>query len=246
MTPCDLELVLRTTDTVRLRCSVSDEGIGMSPEEQARIFKPFSQADTSITRRFGGTGLGLALCRRLTALMGGSISVESEEGKGSIFRVELPFRLAAGANPPTDAAESPGDLDCLKGLRVLVAEDGDINREIMEALLDGMGAVCIPAINGQEALDIWRTRHAEIDLILMDVQMPVMDGYTATREIRSGGLPGAAETPIIAMTAYAMRGDAERSLAAGMDGHLTKPVDVNELTRMLKTYARRLPRAVRD
>ncbi len=242
----DLELAHRTTDMVCLRCSVSDEGIGMSPEEQARIFKPFSQADTSITRRFGGTGLGLALCRRLTALMGGGISVESEEGKGSVFRVELPFRLAAGADLPADAVDGPEDLNCLKGLRVLVAEDGDINREIMEALLDGMGAVCIPAVNGREALDIWRARHEDIDLILMDVQMPVMDGYTATREIRAGGLPGAVETPIIAMTAYAMRGDAERSLAAGMDGHLTKPVDVNELTRMLKSYARRRPKARPD
>ena len=242
----DLELVGRTTDTVRLRCSVSDEGIGMSPEDQARIFKPFSQADTSITRRFGGTGLGLALCRRLTALMGGGISVESEEGKGSVFRVELPFRLAAGADLPADAADGPEDLNCLKGLRVLVAEDGDINREIMEALLDGMGAVCIPAVNGREALDIWRARHEDIDLILMDVQMPVMDGYTATREIRAGGLPGAVETPIIAMTAYAMRGDAERSQAAGMDGHLTKPVNVNELTRMLKSYARWRPKARPD
>lgn len=196
----DLELAHRTTDMVCLRCSVSDEGIGMSPEEQARIFKPFSQADTSITRRFGGTGLGLALCPAASPrLMGGGISVESEEGKGSVFRVELPFRLAAGADLPADAVDGPEDLNCLKGLRVLVAEDGDINREIMEALLDGMGAVCIPAVNGREALDIWRARHEDIDLILMDVQMPVMDGYTATREIRAGGLPGAVETPIIAM-----------------------------------------------
>ena len=236
-----LDLLCRTVDTVRLRCSVSDEGIGMSPEEQARIFKPFSQADTSITRRFGGTGLGLALCSRLAALMGGSIAVESEEGKGSVFYVELPFRVADGETSVADADGGPEDLRCIKGLRVLVAEDGDINREIMEALLDGMGASCIPAVNGREALDIWRARHADIDLILMDVQMPVMDGYTATGEIRASGLPGAAEIPIIAMTAYAMRGDAERSLAAGMDGHLTKPVDVNELTRMLTIHARRRP-----
>ena len=236
-----LDLLCRTVDTVRLRCSVSDEGIGMSPEEQARIFKPFSQADTSITRRFGGTGLGLALCSRLAALMGGSIAVESEEGKGSVFYVELPFRVADGETSVADADGGPEDLRCIKGLRVLVAEDGDINREIMEALLDGMGASCIPAVNGREALNIWRARHADIDLILMDVQMPVMDGYTATGEIRASGLPGAAEIPIIAMTAYAMRGDAERSLAAGMDGHLTKPVDVNELTRMLTIHARRRP-----
>ena len=115
-----------------------------------------------------------------------------------------------------------------------LAEDGDINREIMEVLLTGMGVACIPAVNGQEALDIWRQRHKDIDLILMDVQMPVMDGHTATRQIRASGLPGAATVPIVAMTAYAMRGDAGRSLEAGMNAHLTKPVDMGALIRTLK------------
>lgn len=236
-----LDLMQEEGDNVRVACEVSDEGIGMSAEDQARIFTPFSQADTSITRRFGGTGLGLALCRRLTALMGGEISVRSELGKGSVFRVELPFTAIRGAHPAVgEALEDPEDLECLNGLRVLVAEDGDINREIMEALLDGMGAICIPAQNGREALDIWLARSAEIDLVLMDVQMPIMDGYTATRRIRESGLPGAESVPILAMTAYAMRGDAERSLQAGMDAHLTKPVNVSELTGVLKTFARRL------
>lgn len=236
----EMQLLRREVDKVRVVCLVSDEGIGMSPEEQARIFTPFSQADTSITRRFGGTGLGLALCRRLTALMGGQISVQSELNKGSVFRVELPFGVACEMGPPAGVLdEEADDAACLKSLRVLVAEDGDINREIMEALLMEMGAVCVPAVNGQEALSIWLARHEDIDLVLMDVQMPVMDGYTATRKIRESGLPGAAEVPIIAMTAYAMRGDAERSLQAGMDAHLTKPVDVQELTRTLQRHARR-------
>lgn len=236
-----LDLMREEGDNVRVACEVSDEGIGMSAEDQARIFTPFSQADTSITRRFGGTGLGLALSRRLTALMGGEISVRSELGKGSVFRVELPFAASRGISAVVgDVLEDPEDLECLKGLRVLVAEDGDINREIMEALLDGMGAVCIPAHNGREALDIWLARGAEVDLVLMDVQMPIMDGYTATRRIRESGLPRAESVPIIAMTAYAMRGDAERSLEAGMDAHLTKPVNVSELTAVLKTHARRI------
>lgn len=144
-----LDLLREEGDRVYVVCEVSDEGIGMSDEDQARIFTPFSQADTSITRRFGGTGLGLALCRRLTALMGGDISVRSELGKGSVFRVELPFEAIRGANAAVhDVSEDLEDLACLKDLRVLVAEDGDINREIMEALLDGMGAICIPAHNG--------------------------------------------------------------------------------------------------
>ena len=236
----DLQLLHREGQNVTLACLVSDEGIGMSQEEQERIFTPFSQADTSITRRFGGTGLGLALCRRLVELMGGRISVQSTPGKGSVFRVELPFGVGrddifasdmAGAGPE----EQNGSL---QGLRVLMAEDGDINREIMEVLLSGMGVQCTAVSNGQEALEVWRAQAGDIDLILMDVQMPVMDGYTATRAIRADSRPEAATVPIVAMTAYAMRGDAERSLQAGMNAHLTKPVDVRELTLTLKNFAR--------
>ena len=231
------ELLEINSDSVRLACVVSDEGIGMSADELSRAFTPFSQADTSITRRFGGTGLGLSLCRRLTALMGGRILVESEPGKGSVFRVELPFTVCGeqgdqakdDANPDTDARS-------LHGLRVLVAEDGDINREIMEVLLDSMGIECISAVNGQEAVEIWTMRGTEIDIILMDVQMPIMDGYSATRAIRASNLPGAQSVPIIAMTAYAMRGDAERSIQEGMNAHLTKPVNLEDLTRTLKLF----------
>lgn len=235
-----MELLEREGERVRLACVVSDEGIGMSAEELTRVFMPFSQADTSITRRFGGTGLGLALCRRLTALMGGRISVQSEPGKGSAFRVELPFLVAEEQMAEEKQAEDgQEDGESLRGLRVLVAEDGDINREIMEVLLDGMGITCISAVNGEEALNIWTRQSREIDLILMDVQMPIMDGYTATRAIRASNLPGARSVPIIAMTAYAMRGDAERSLQEGMDAHLTKPVNFAELKRTLKLFGRR-------
>ena len=120
----------------------------------------------------------------------------------------------------------------------LLAEDGDINREIMEVLLEDMGITCISAVNGQEAVDIWNQRSAEVDIILMDVQMPVMDGYSATRAIRASNLPEAKTVPIIAMTAYAMRGDAERSMQEGMDAHLTKPVNLADLRRTLKQFSR--------
>ena len=232
-----LDLQENTGDRVRVVCTVSDEGIGMSTEELARAFTPFSQADTSITRRFGGTGLGLSLCRRLTALMGGRISVESEPGKGSVFRVELPFAVCSVQRDDKPTKDSAGvDARSLHGLRVLVAEDGDINREIMEVLLDGMGIECVSAVNGREAVDMWAGRHAEIDIILMDVQMPVMDGYSATRAIRASGLPGADSVPILAMTAYAMRGDAERSIQEGMNAHLTKPINLADLTRTLNLF----------
>ena len=235
-----VELMEQDGDRVRLAFIVSDEGIGMSPDELARVFTPFSQADTSITRRFGGTGLGLSLCRHLTALMGGSISVQSEPGKGSVFRVELPFTACAGCSEQEQAEECGGDdAASLRGLRVLLAEDGDINREIMEVLLEDMGITCISAVNGQEAVDIWNQRSAEIDSILMDVQMPIMDGYSATRAIRSSGLPGAQTVPVIAMTAYAMRGDAERSMQEGMNAHLTKPVNIADLRRTLKLFSRK-------
>jgi len=232
-----VELLEQSDGKARLAFIVSDEGIGMSPDELARAFTPFSQADTSITRRFGGTGLGLSLCRRLIALMGGSISVQSEPGQGSVFRVELPFAICSQDCAKEQAEESNGDeAASLQGLRVLLAEDGDINREIMEVLMEDMGITCISAVNGQEAVDIWNQRSAEIDLILMDVQMPIMDGYSATRAIRASNLPGAATVPIIAMTAYAMSGDAERSIQEGMNAHLTKPVNLEDLTRTLKLF----------
>ena len=233
----NLTLLEREGDRVRICLAVSDEGIGMGPEELARLFKPFSQADSTISRRFGGTGLGLALCQRLARLMGGDISVESTPGKGSTFRVELPFTIAKAA-PRSDDSDNADAAPDLSGIRVLVAEDNDINREIIETLLDGLGVACISASNGKEIVDAWQEHHADIDLIFMDVQMPVMDGYAATQMIRKSGLPRAETVPIIAMTAYAMRGDAERSLAAGMNGHLTKPIDIKALTDTLKPHAR--------
>ncbi len=211
---------------------VKDTGIGIEEVDQAKLFQPFSQADASITRRYGGTGLGLAICGMLARLMGGEISLESRLGVGSTFRLLLPFGLPeTDADAPSDVPpEAPVQLAA--GLRVLIAEDNPINQEILIALLKDMGVRSAVASNGQEAVDMFMA-DPTFDAIFMDVQMPDMDGYTATRHIRQCGLPGAATIPIIAMTAHAMRGDADKSLAAGMSAHLTKPVDVALLARTL-------------
>ncbi len=235
-----VSLLEQQGDKVRLRFSVSDEGIGMSAEDIAHVFKPFTQADEGSSRSFGGTGLGLALCQRLAGLMGGSIGVESEVNKGSTFHADLPFTLCAASVAAEDIADEAFDADpaaSLLGLRVLLVEDNEINLEIMVSLLEDMGVIVTPAVNGQEAVDIWEEKHGELDIILSDIQMPVMDGYTAARTIRASGLPRAEEIPIIALTAHAMRGDAELSLAAGMNEHLTKPIAVDQITRTLARYA---------
>ena len=237
-----VSLLDKADDNVRLRFAVRDEGIGMSREDIDLIFAPFSQADASSTRRFGGTGLGLALCQRLAELMGGSIGVESEVGKGSTFYVDLPFGLCDAPVAAEDISDDAFDVEpqtLLAGQRILLVEDNDINREIMENLLADMGMVVTTAVNGQEAVDIWQEHHAELDIILSDIQMPVMDGYTAARHIRASGLPRATEIPIIALTAHAMRGDAELSFEAGMNEHLTKPIDVEHITRTLAGYAQK-------
>lgn len=225
----EVRLARRTESQVLLEFLVRDEGIGMGKATQARLFQPFMQADVSTTRHFGGTGLGLAICHRLAEMMGGVLTVESQPGQGSLFRLEAPFALA---EPETRQDEALPDVS---GLHVLVAEDNDINREIVIHLLDSLGVRCEIAVNGQEAVDIFQ-RMPHLDGILMDLQMPLMDGYEATRRIREGGAPRAASVPIVALTANAMRGDAEKSLAAGMNGHLTKPVEVGDLAFALACW----------
>jgi len=225
-------------DKVRVLLSVSDTGIGITEEQIHRLFQPFTQADASITRRFGGTGLGLAISRKLLTQMGGDISVESRPGEGSRFSLvlslpsapaeEVPARLVQ--EPERAAGPTPGQS--LAGMRVLVVEDQPLNQELMSALLMNAGAEIALAGNGKAAL----ARLAEapagaFDAVLMDLQMPEMDGYEATRRIladaRYEGLP------IVAMSAHALAGDRDKSLAAGMVEHLFKPVDATELYRVL-------------
>ncbi len=226
--------------TARLRFEVQDKGIGIAPDQMARLFQPFEQADTSTTRRFGGTGLGLAISQRLATLMGGHIGASSQLGLGSTFWLELPFAIAQvtpGAstsmlNTPT---ASSADATPLRGLHVLLVEDNPINQEVASALLSEAGARVSTADDGQMALT--QALRGRFDLILMDVQMPVMDGLRATAAIRA--LPGEiAKVPIIAMTANAFEEDRRSCLAAGMNDYLSKPVDPAELRRCLLNWVR--------
>ena len=238
---------------VRLRFEVSDTGIGMSEQQQKHLFEAFQQADASTTRRFGGTGLGLAISRRLATLMGGSIAVDSTLGLGSSFRVDLPMRPVAApqlsahpVEPLSAAVPRIGQLEgggltglALRGARVLLAEDNPINQEVAASLLMAMGAQVDLADNGEVAVQ--KVREGHYDLILMDIQMPVMDGLRATAEIRK--LPGRAEVPIIAMTANAFSEDRERCIAAGMNDHLAKPVEPLVLQRCLADWLARTRRS---
>jgi signal transduction histidine kinase len=207
---------------IGLTYAVIDCGIGLSAQEQQGLFEPFTQADNTISRRYGGTGLGLAICRRLVELMGGRIGCVSEVGIGSTFWFTLPCRHAA---PPLQLPMSaPVQLAApsLGGLRVLMVEDTDMNRQLMRILLSKSGCIVDEVENGWLALEA--LEQGQYDLVLMDCMMPVMDGYEATRRLRTReAASGAARMPVIALTASALGGDRERCLEAGMDVYLSKP-----------------------
>ncbi len=234
----DIALEVETAsepNTVRLVCSIRDSGIGMSEETVSRLFSPFYQGDDSMTRRYGGTGLGLSICRRLVELMGGQIEVESTLGRGSLFRIRIPFRRAAlePAEPPS-SGQSADHLP--PGLRVLLVEDNATNQKVAEALLRKMDCRVSLVGNGEEAL---RWLAAErCDIVLMDCQMPVMDGFEASQRLRAGEAgPEAAALPIIALTANAMQGDREQCLAAGMNDYIAKPFSRLALLKALARWS---------
>lgn len=217
-----------------IRISVSDTGIGMTDEEQQKVFAPFSQADCSTTRKFGGTGLGLTICRQLAELMGGAISVESKSGQGSSFHLDLPFEISgADRDQPADGSGQP-EQQVWSGRRltVLVAEDNSMNQKFIVGLLNKLRLVVEVADNGREALERWK--QGGIDLLLMDIQMPEMGGEEALRLIRQEEQQRCTHTPVIALTAHALRGDKERLLAAGFDGYLSKPLNLGELREELQ------------
>jgi PAS domain S-box-containing protein len=223
---------------VSLRVEVRDTGIGIPPDRLDRLFQPFSQVDASTSRRYGGSGLGLAICRRLTELMGGTIGVESVPAQGSTFWITVPLQPPQAARPqPGGERGAPGGAS--RPLRILLAEDNAANQLVATAVLQGAGHSVRVVADGRQAL----AAHAEerFDLILMDVQMPQVDGLQATREIRRREAGGPARTPIVAVTAYAARADLDRFLAAGMDRCLTKPLARRELAAVLEALFPPLP-----
>jgi signal transduction histidine kinase len=220
----------------RLRFEVVDTGIGMSPSQLGKLFQSFQQADSSITRKYGGTGLGLAICKQLVALMRGELGVESEAGQGSTFwfTVSLPFAEALPA-----AVGAPAGIDVLPGLRVLVAEDNMVNRMVITGMLGRLGVELVVAANGQEAVDVVAAQGETLDVVLMDCEMPVMDGYEATRRIRALEMAqGRSHLPVIALTAHALGEHRQHCLAAGMDDYLTKPVMQQTLVERLAAWGR--------
>jgi signal transduction histidine kinase/FixJ family two-component response regulator len=212
-------------DTGALRLVVRDSGVGIAPEKLPALFEKFTQADNSATRRFGGTGLGLAICRELTQMMGGSINVESLEGRGSVFTVELP--LARG-QASTDAIAEVIIASRDGNLRLLAAEDNPTNQHVLAAVMDSLGIDIDIVGDGRLAVDAWKI--GGYDLILMDIQMPVMDGIDAAREIRElEAAEGRRRTPIVALTANALTYQVDEYLAAGMDDHVAKPIEIAKL-----------------
>ena len=206
-----------------LTLEVSDTGVGFAPEQAAALFQRFSQADTTITRRFGGTGLGLSICKSLVEMMGGVIDVESTPGEGSRFRIELPLTRAAAAAPESRVAAPPRPAND-RPLRVLLADDHPTNQRVVQLILGAQQAEVVTVADGVEALTAFKA--GNFDLVLMDMQMPVMDGLAATRAIRAHeqAEPGRARTPVVMLSANAMARHRDEALAAGADLHVAKPI----------------------
>jgi hemerythrin-like metal-binding protein/PAS domain S-box-containing protein len=254
-----VKLITCNAERLCLEFSVEDSGIGMRTEDMAHLFEPFTQADASTSRKYGGTGLGLAISRRLARMMGGDISIASQVGVGTIFNVTL--WLAEGKTQDLQAIDTMNKLattealpDAYENARLLVVEDQPLNREIVEALLAAVGITPTMAENGQAAIDILNVSGPDaFDLVLMDVQMPVMDGLTATRILR--GTPAFGKLPIIGLTAHTMEHEKKISAEAGMNDHIGKPFDNPGFYRTLarwmpvvkqKAASRAAPAAIRE
>ncbi len=236
----EVEELPRNEHYAKYQFTVQDDGIGMSEAYQKTLFDPFTREEKSGTNKVQGTGLGMAITKNIVDLMGGSISVESATGKGTRFEVVLEFPIDTAADavpkeqvlPEEEEAASP-----LSGMNFLCAEDNAINAEILEMLLEANGASCTICSNGQEIVDAFaNVKPGEYDMILMDVQMPVMDGLEAARRIRSSENPLGRVIPILAMTANAFLEDMQKSKEAGMDAHLSKPVDIAALEQTVKRF----------
>ncbi|AZZ99077.1 PAS domain S-box protein [Pseudoalteromonas sp. R3] len=243
-----LQLAIKTLteSSAKIVFTVSDSGIGISPEQLQTLFTPFTQADASTTRQYGGTGLGLAISKNLVKLMDGRIWCESSVGKGTRFFVEIDFPIATATteSPPQIGTQiEQGALpELLGGAQVLLVEDNDINREIAQEILTDAGMQVLTAEHGEEALEL--LQETPVDLILMDCQMPVMDGYTATREIRKSAV--CREVPIIALTANVMQHDLQEIKACGMDDHIAKPINVELAYQKIYQWLSRKQKPTRD
>lgn len=215
-----------------MRLRVADTGIGMNAATVAKLFRPFTQADASTTRNFGGTGLGLNITRRLVEMMRGDIQVESEEGVGSVFTIEMVMdqALAIEAAPSEAGATSESiGAAALQGRRVLVVDDHPVNRRVIRLFLEPFECELVEAENGRHALDV--LQHEAVDLVLMDVNMPVMDGLEATRRLRQD--PRFARLPVVALTADVMSAQIKTCLDAGCDAHVAKPIDLRNLLSVM-------------
>ena len=209
-----------------------DTGIGMTEEFQKCVFEPFAQEHTGSRTKFAGTGLGMAIAKNLVEKMGGTISLESKEGAGTTFVIRVPFRIDTDSDRKVKTGEKTEAS--IRGLHILLAEDNELNMEIAEFMLQNEGTEVTKAWNGQEAVEIYKkSRVGEFDLILMDIMMPVMDGYDATRTIRSMDRNDASTIPIVAMTANAFIEDKMKSKEAGMNEHISKPIDLKQLIKVI-------------
>ena len=242
----EMEELPRNEHFARYRFVVQDDGIGMSEEFQKTLFDPFTREERSGTNKVQGTGLGMAITKSIVDLMGGSISVESAPGRGTRFEVVLEFPIDTESDHAQKVQALPEEAEetsPLSGMKFLCAEDNAINAEILEMLLESKGASCTICSNGQEIVDAFASvKPGEYDMILMDVQMPVMDGLEATRRIRNGENPLGRIIPILAMTANAFLEDMQKSKEAGMDEHLSKPVDISALEQVVKRFRVTPPR----
>jgi CheY-like chemotaxis protein/anti-sigma regulatory factor (Ser/Thr protein kinase) len=238
----DVKLLAAEGRSYKIRLSVKDTGIGITPEQQALLFSPFQQAESTTTRKYGGTGLGLAISKHIVDIMSGSISLESEPGKGTTVAVTVPLcaadRDAAPHNDREAIAETEAAPDEFAGKRLLLAEDVEINREIVLTLLEPTGIEIDCAENGIKALELFKADPQRYDMIFMDMQMPEMDGCEATRRIRALDDPNAKAVPIVALTANVFKEDIDRCIAAGMDNHIGKPLSMKEITAKLRKYLR--------
>lgn len=238
-----IDKVSNVDDVFIIQFTIEDTGIGISEDEVKLLFKSFSQVDGSITRKYGGTGLGLAISQKLVGLMGGKIEVKSKKGEGSKFYFTI--KLQESKNSFTDIKSKINNSLCSNNTRILLVEDDKINQKVIRHMLKQIGYDKIEtAANGNEALKL--IEHHEFDMILMDIQMPELDGTKTTEFIREKEKITGTHIPIIAITAYALKGDKEKFLANGMDGYISKPIDINELSDTLQKVSDTLCNSSKD